>query len=91
MDVSRVALLSLEIMNTLIHTVGCYLLLVLHRSAPQDRRTTQTVFILNLAFSEFIWNLAASIRDFVKVFRLLGYNINNLNMAFSCIDRFLGI
>lgn len=84
--VIRVFLLSIEAGNCLLHVIGLYLLFHVYRGEPKD---TQKLCLINLAFSELMWNSVLVVRDMIKIFHLLGYSQNALNTAFWCLSMFL--
>ena len=61
-----ITIFLLDVINSSLHIFGCYLLIYSYRT--QRRKSTQDVFLINLAFIEFIWNFMSVIRDVFAIF-----------------------
>ena len=53
--------LGIECLNILLHGFGCLLLLIVYKQGHND---TQTLYLINLALSELLWNFVLASRDF---------------------------
>lgn len=80
-------ILGVEIFNSTTHGFGAYLLHALSRSDHD----TQRLFLLNLACSEFLWNLVAIIRDAIRLAYLLicSYDKGHLVKAYFVVEMAL--
>ena len=83
-----IILLPLEILNSIAHGIGSYLLISLHKS--ERRKTTQRVCLINLSVNECAWNILVTIRGIIKIIDNYCYDDQRFDLAFWCIDAFIG-
>ena len=65
----RSLLIAIDFINVIIHGVGFYLLISLYRR--NTTKSTQALYLLNLAFTEQIWNVSLVLKDTIQLLRLL--------------------
>ena len=77
-------MLTIEIGNILLHSFGLFLLTSLYK---RRHRRSQELYLLNLAWSELLWNIFAAAKDTISMLLLHGDGNNNgLSHAYICIN-----
>lgn len=82
----RAVLLFIEASNSILHGVGLFLLYTLYKREKRTKESSQSLYLINLAASEFLWNFLFTIRDIVKLFYYFGYNKTELHKVFWCMS-----
>lgn len=77
-----VILLSVEFGNSALHGIGSYLLFYLYKN---KEKSSKTLFLLNLACSELIWNVIACSREVISMKKRKPHRFitSSLNIALS--------
>ena len=82
-----ITILLLDVVNSILHAFGCYLLVVLYRS--NRRKSTQNAYLINVSSNELIWSLLSIIKDVLGAIASRNQDLRILGTIFWYIHLFI--